>query len=789
VSDRPASYGYAHNPLRVLVETGPRTGEFVLDPRLAVDSLLLGSNETDSRATVRLFSGPLDATSTPEDRLEPGDVLFAGARPGFQTFISPEQRFLIVRYPESGSADPELLFAGYCMLPRYDERGGSGGMAPNSERGFVLTITSTWDRVATLTRGLIVGRNMRTAAAQDALDAAQDRSSALPIAGQTVSDSTRIVDSLPCEFNAGGLPNRAAAPVQVDGEERYVHVFAGDADPDAKYWTYAQVLRYLTVFHLQSAYTMAPDEGLLVIDGDGLDLTEDMLEWPSESHPRPAAPPDLDDVWEYAMLAMPQNLSVETLNICEAMTLFAASAKVRFAVIYSWDPEDPTVPRSQLIWSGRGTGPAKTIAKGSFIGLPTSPPLIAEEVVELCQIKDFSAQIDYRDVNTWPKVIGDIKRYEITSQLVPGWVPDDNLDDVADVETAIEYALAHHDCGDPEEVALDPWFRQYHKSGAMHERYRVEGRRWVLNETGRYRAAEYARQTGHFVADRYTPWGPETVALNDTAIDQAGEVVGIPVLNAHWSRRPRPFQPCFSADAMRQSMGIYVEFSFDSGYTWWHLAESRIANLQDEAGIYLDDEDLTLLKRPNETDEGISFWEAMVRGYARIRVTAVIDGDHRLDGDAQWTDLGAVMQAATGRVIDLSGRFHSNRQDGANSIFAPPLDENNPDGRGDREAPGTTPDEIDDLAAITDAARTFGEWLAGRQTVCSLVVPWLTRDYEVLDTLTEIEGANLELRQFASDRDDAEAGARPVDIVAIEYVGAFTRIMLDDDRMIDQVEF
>ncbi len=801
MSDRPTSYGYAHNPLRVLVETGPNTGEYVLDPRLAVDTLILGSNETDSKAIVRCFAGPIQSTPAPEDRLEAADVLFAQPREGFQTFISPEQRFLIVRYPETQAGEPELLFAGYCSTPRYDERGGAGGMAPSSERGFTLTITSVWDRLSTLKNGLIVGRYMRTLEGQDALDALQERSSTDPI-GDAFTD-TRIVPSLPCVFNAGGKPNRAAAPLteSIDGEDRLVHVFTGDEDPDAQYWTYAQALRYLTVFHLLAAYPLDEGDELLVEDGNGVELTEDMVDRDLTENPRPAAPPDLDETWEYAILAEPQHLSCESLNICEAMIMLAAAAKVRFMITYTWHPDGYPKLLAELVWRARATGPVKTLAKGSFFSLPSSPSLSAEEVLSHCQVKDLSAQIDYRDVYTWPTVIGDIKRYEITAQLLPGWMPDSehHLDDVVDEDAEVEYSLAHHDCASPEEVAEDPWFQRFHKSGSLFEKYAIIGRRWVLNETGRYIGSRgegeeeeliYARQTGWFNTERYVPWGPATSYINDSMIDpDTGDVVEVRIPNKHWSRRPRPFQPCFSADAARQSMGIYVEFSFDSGTTWWHLREVRIANLTTEAGIYLDDEDLTLLKRPNETDDGISFWEAMVRGYARIRVTAVIDGDYRLDGDAQWTDLGAVMQAATGRVFDVSRQFRSNRQGGGNSIFAPPLEEDNPPGRGSREAEDVTTDEMDDLEAIADLARSLGEITAGRQVVCSIVIPWLTLDYQVLDTLTELEGSGLTLRQYTMERTDDVQGARPVDIVAIEYAGAFTRIMLDDDRLIDQVEF
>ena len=43
MSDRPNEFVFASNPWRVAIETAPGNQEFVTDPRIRVDSLLLGS--------------------------------------------------------------------------------------------------------------------------------------------------------------------------------------------------------------------------------------------------------------------------------------------------------------------------------------------------------------------------------------------------------------------------------------------------------------------------------------------------------------------------------------------------------------------------------------------------------------------------------------------------------------------------------------------------------------------------------------------------------------------------
>src|SRR5690606_8682695 len=152
---------------------------------------------------------------------------------------------------------------------------------------------------------------------------------------------------------------------------------------------------------------------------------------------------------------------------------------------------------------------------------------------------------------------GDLRRYEVTAELVPGWKPDPNVDNPADVDEAVAVSEEHIDLEDP---SADPWYQRYHANGSQFPTYANVGRRWVLNETGRYDAASYARSSGPFDTGRYEPWEPSDCSILDRKYGEDGELVEEPA--AAWARLARPFLPCFSADANRRSLGVVAEASY-----------------------------------------------------------------------------------------------------------------------------------------------------------------------------------------------------------------------------------
>jgi len=133
---------------------------------------------------------------------------------------------------------------------------------------------------------------------------------------------------------------------------------------------------------------------------------------------------------------------------------------------------------------------------------------------------------------------GDLKVYESTFDLVPGW------DD----------ALATHN-PDDFNPSTNPDF----------DTVRDVFRKWVLNEAGEYSESPYGR-------------GP--------APDLASLFEGAPYV-----RRHRRLLPCLSRDALGRSRGVYVEVSLDGGASWERM-NLGVRILKDECGLYLTDDPL-----------------------------------------------------------------------------------------------------------------------------------------------------------------------------------------------------
>jgi len=790
MADTPTDWSFYHNPLRVAVETAPGSRTFRDDPRIAVEKLVLGSNETPSEAMLTLYAGPIDSEAKGiEDALTAADVLNAQPRTGFDQFLGPDQEIMVFRDLDAGALDDdeeaegaatrEILLSGHCTSPRYDERSAETGGKARSNRGFQFLVRGMLDRLSETPHGQVYGRRMRTAAGQDELDAAQERSSTTP---RGDADSVALVTAERCVFNADGKPNRAAAPISIiiGGASYLIHVFTADGDPDAEPWTFAQALRYLLMWHLFESQTGTVITELPgpIKDGNAFELTENLATLIPES--RPTAPVAEADAFAYAMLAEARGLDCEGISLPEALILLADASSVRFCIrteSQTTDEEgnvrETALPVNRLYFYARGTGTERELHKEATFA---DRGLAAADLLAKTNVKDLAIQADYADVITEPVFLGDVKRYEVTVELVPGWEPDANLDDVADVDAALEFAEAHQEAGlSPAELQADPWFCRYHKGGASFEFYSNVGRRWVLNETGRYRTADYARSGGAFTADAYEPWEPTAADIADRFVNDDGNISTLAVIAGAWARKARPLQPCLSADEQRRSMGIFAEFSFNGGTTWVAVPAARIMNIDEEAGIYLDVDDLTLCTQPGDDDDGTALWEAMVRGDLRVRVTAVIEGDDRLRPNLTCMFAAPARSQSTSRVFDLAEKYQQNRRDAANSIFAL---------TGSRPVANETTDARDDLEAIQDVAEITLELLSGRQNALSATIPWITTDYQVLNTVERITGINLVLQSHGAGRIN-----RRTDIVAIEIVGAHTRLIFEDPRLLEQLEF
>ncbi len=767
MSDRPTERAWNHRPLIALVEREPFAGVYQPDPRITVERLLIGSNDRINEASLKVWLGPTTPAAGGESEIDGLSCLNGLYRPGWGgPYITCDQLVVIARRISgeiddsagaSLAAEFEPLFSGYCDLPEYSEQSSVQG----STNELRLTVRGCLERVSDLERSQISGRRMRKAEEQDLLDAEQSRDSTTPHG--THSD-VQVVPGFPCVFNPGGIPNCAAAPVTaiLAGESVSVPVFTHDNDPDAVPWTFAKILRYLVYWHL---YENAIEDTGTVRDGNVFDLTEDLLALGNED--RPSSPVDYEDAWTFAALGVAANLNLDGMNVVEALIAAAEASGTRFWTPTEWDDDNQPVDR--LTFWPRGAGEKAWLHRTPWA------TGTAREILEENDLASLAVRMDYRDVLPNLKVIGDVRRYEITTELIPGWKPDENLDNISGseaIQTAIDYAEAHLPPTSGEDLLEDPWYNKYHKNGVSAPEYANVGRRWILNTSGRYKADDgfgngYARTVGPFDSDAYAPWDPTRCGIKNAVLED-GTLSYRNVAAGSWVRRPRPFLPCFTADIQRTSLGIVVQVSFDGGSIWHRLPALCPVALGNDSGIQFTCEDLTLIKDPKSD---CHFWEAMIRGLARVRVTAVIEGDDRLTpaGDSRVEDAASSLS----RLIDVSSRFKSNDRTGGNSIFS------------DSEVfDGTKLSETEesrvDAEAITEHARTLLEVCTVRQQAGAPRIPWLTTDYMPGTSIVGVEGLGFE---FASHSTSVQR--RYPDVVGVEYVGAQTVLALDDWRVFD----
>ena len=122
------------------------------------------------------------------------------------------------------------------------------------------------------------------------------------------------------------------------------------------------------------------------------------------------------------------------------------------------------------------------------------------------------------------------------------------------------------------------------------------------------------------VKDVYRKW-----VLNE-ANDYSGSPYNAPAMNlesvfgnGNFLRKKRRFWPALSQDDNGKSMGYYLEVSYTNGQKWWQYMYA-FDLLLDECGIWLSSEHLDL-----------DTWWAAIQGAMRVRLTATIIGDERLE--------------------------------------------------------------------------------------------------------------------------------------------------------------
>jgi len=228
----------------------------------------------------------------------------------------------------------------------------------------------------------------------------------------------------------------------------------------------------------------------------------------------------------------------------------------------------------------------------------------AGEALDLHRTNLVQCKVDTAGPAETMRVIGrgDVKRFESTFELVKAWDPSLEVDD----------------------------YDKYSPStNADFLEVRDVFRKWTLNEGGDYSGAPY----------------------NQGEAYDLGGLFG----TGSYSCRRRRFWPCLSRDAAGESLGYYVEISYDDGDSWQPYG-GAFNHLLDECGIYLSSNQLDTFT-----------WIAIRKDKLRFRITASVDSDERLESILSDGPIDGVRPVRT-VVVDM-GNEYKYRQVSCGSIF------------------------------------------------------------------------------------------------------------------------
>ena len=164
----------------------------------------------------------------------------------------------------------------------------------------------------------------------------------------------------------------------------------------------------------------------------------------------------------------------------------------------------------------------------------------------------------------------------------------------------------------------------------------------------------------------YSPsTNPDFDAVRDVyrkwCLNEAGDYAGAPFdfgsifERASYLQRRRTFGKALSTDSEGDSLGYYLEVSYNDGATWQEYADSFDV-LDDECGVRLADDELSA-----------DVWTAIGAGTLKFRITASVASDERLTVAVADGPVNSAAEVVD-HVLDLSGRFEFAKVSGK-SIF------------------------------------------------------------------------------------------------------------------------
>jgi hypothetical protein len=251
---------------------------------------------------------------------------------------------------------------------------------------------------------------------------------------------------------------------------------------------------------------------------------------------------------------------------------------------------------------------------------------------------------------------GDYKFFEATFDLIKAWDPAGEGGNQSDYST---------DAEDFEQV-------------------RNVYRKWCLNEAGDYSEPPYNQ-------------------------DDAFDFSWIFETDLYVQRR-RKFVEALSTDSTGQSLGYFLQVSYDNGATWQKYLEDFDV-LDDECGVWL-----------SSTDLDNDLWSAATSEQLKFRITASVVSDERLTCSIAKGPVNSVADVVD-HIVELSNRFAFRRISGR-SIFHKSKD----------TAVGI-PDEVDDTIGLVAYIRCLSEAESEVIEKIEVRTPVLMLNYRVGDSV------------------------------------------------------
>ena len=365
------------------------------------------------------------------------------------------------------------------------------------------------------------------------------------------------LDGLDLVFNPGGRANMSDLDSSPGGQRPRRLFVAPEADT-AEAWTAAEAANYLVGFYASASWLSLPSAG------------------------------EIEQLFGDEIL---EDLRLEGRSVLDALEHLARRVGLRATVALSRDAAGQLT--RALVLVGRGLGRRVSL----YHQMPGQTYSRVRTFME-----KLDARIDWSEALARIELVGDLKLYESTFELQPGWDPGKENED----------PTAYRRSGNPNFAPLADVFRK-----------------WVLNEAGDYNGAPYLLSG---------PYDFSSLFENETSLP-----------------RRRRFLPTISSGAMGESYGVHVELSYDDGATWTRY-EGPVRVLRDECGIYLAGDRLpAALYRAAKHDEYRCRVTATVESDSRLRATAERENladDHR--GRRQWLDVSSDFHY---RLVDAASIF------------------------------------------------------------------------------------------------------------------------------------